>query len=114
MRVESIQGVEGVLSVRCTGTVGIGTESTFSMRPLGDAIATWRREHPGEAVREVEVDFREVDYLWGDAPVACLIPFLRNGVQSIRLLAGANSASALESLLAATKLPGFSVQRAGA
>ncbi len=91
MRVESIQGAAGVLSVRCTGTIGIGTESTASMRPLSQAIIDWRREHYDEAVREIEVDFRDVDYRWGDAPVACFVPFLRDGVEKVRFLGGAGT-----------------------
>ena len=114
MRVESIHYVDGLLNVRCTGTIGIGTESTVSMRPVGDAVAGWLREHRDEAVREIEVDFREVDYRWGDAPVACFIPFLRDGVQAVRFLAGASSAPALESLIAVARLPWFSVQRVDA
>jgi hypothetical protein len=111
IRVVLTQPAEGVLRVRCAGTVGIGTESTASMRPVGQAITEWMHEHGGETVREIEVDFRDVDYRWGDAPIACFVPFLRNGVQQFRFLAGATSGQALESLFAGAKMPWFSVQR---
>ena len=111
MRIESIHGADGVLSVRCTGTVGIGSESTASLRPVGEALAGWIREHH---VREIVVDFTEVDYRWGDAPVACFMPFLREGVQRIRFLAGTGNAQALESLLVAANVPWFAVERADA
>jgi hypothetical protein len=110
--IESIQSTEGVLKVRCSGTVATGTGSIDSMRPVSDAVADWIREHPDHAVRELVVDFTDVDYQWGDAPVACLLPFIRQGVQQIRYLSSANSGPALESLLALTHLPWFSVERA--
>ena len=111
MRVALTQAADGVLRVCCTGTVGIGTESTASMQPVSQAIHDWMHEHRGETVREIEVDFRDVDYRWGDAPVACFVPFLRDGVQQFRFLAGASSGPALESLFAAVRMPWFSVQR---
>jgi hypothetical protein len=111
MRLESIHCADGVLFVRCAGTVGIGSESTSSMRPVGDALAGWMSEHRDQTIREIVVDFIEVDYRWGDAPVACFMPFVRDGIQRIRFLAGVNSAAALESLLASVNLPWFSVQR---
>ena len=114
MRVESIDGAEGVVSVRCTGTVAIGSESIASMRPVGDALARWMREHPDQPVREVVVDFTDVDYQWGDAPVACFMPFILKGIQHVRYLAGSASAPALEGLVASTNLPWFSVERADA
>ena len=114
MRIESIHGADGVLSVRCTGTVGIGSESTASLRPVSEALAGWIREHRDHHVREIVVDFTDVDYRWGDAPVACFMPFLGEGVQRILFLAGTGSAQALESLLVAANVPWFAVERAGA
>jgi hypothetical protein len=115
MEVESIHGAEGVLRLRCSGIVGIGSESTASMRPVSDAVAGWMRDHPDQAVREIVVDFTAVDYRWGDAPAACFIPFRRHGVRRVRFLAGAGSAQALESLFGALNLlPWFAVERADA
>lgn len=89
----------------------IGSESIDSMCPVSDAIAVWIREHPDHAVREILVDFTNVNYQWGDAPVACLLPFIRQGVEHFRFRASANSALALESLLGPMQLPWFSVER---
>ncbi|MFM7162203.1 MAG: hypothetical protein ACKO3P_17760 [Planctomycetaceae bacterium] len=69
------------------------------------------RENHDQAVREIVVDFSDVDYRWGDAPLACFLPLIRKGVQRVRFLPGPNSASALESLLAAANIPWFSVER---
>ncbi|MFM8222660.1 MAG: hypothetical protein ACKOJF_27450 [Planctomycetaceae bacterium] len=111
MRVESIHGAEGVLTVRCMGTVGSGSESTGSMRLVVETLDGWMRENHDQAVREIVVDFSDVDYRWGDAPLACFLPLIRKGVQRVRFLPGPNSASALESLLAAANIPWFSVER---
>lgn len=114
MRIESIHGADGVVSVRCSGTVGIGSESTASLRPVGEAVAAWIRENRDHRVREIVVDFTDVDYRWGDAPIACFIPFIRGGVERIRFLAGSDNAQALESLMVAAHLPWFVVERVDA
>jgi hypothetical protein len=113
LRLESMHGGEGVLSVRCTGTVGIGSASNASMHPVRDALAGWMREHEDETVREIVVDLTDVDYQWGDAPVSCFVPFVREGVKRIRFLAGPGSAPALESLVETANMPWFSVERTG-
>jgi len=97
-RGESIEGAEGVLRVRCSGTVGIGTESVDSMRSLTDAVASWMGQYPDDFVRDIVVDFTDVDYRWGDAPVSCLLPFFRQGIQRVHYVATASSALALETL----------------
>jgi hypothetical protein len=114
LRVGSIECAAGVLRVRCKGTIGIGTESVASMEPLSEALEVWMRENPDHAVREIIVDFRDVDYRWGDAPISCLLPFLVTGVQRVHYVASASSAPALEDLLRTAAMPGFSVERADA
>jgi hypothetical protein len=111
VRVDAIHNAEWVLNVGCSGIVAIGSRSVDSMRPVSDAIAKWIGEHPDHAVREIVVDFTKVDYQWGDAPVTCLLPFIRQGVERIRFLASTSSAPALESLFACTALPWFSLER---
>jgi hypothetical protein len=78
---------------------------------VASAVAEWLRAHSDQSVREIFVDLTDVDYRWGDAPVLSLLPFIQQGVQQIRFRASASSAPALESLLAATRLPWFSVER---
>ncbi|HEX5138937.1 MAG TPA: hypothetical protein VFY93_18345 [Planctomycetota bacterium] len=114
MQVESVHGAHGVLSIRCSGTVGIGFASTASLRPLGAVISGWMRVQEEEAVREIVVDFTNVDYRWGDAPVACFLPFVRRGVERVRFRAGPRSAKALRSLLAVSNLPWFALEQAEA
>lgn len=114
MRVETIEASEGLLRVRCSGIVGVGTESVASVRPVTDAVADWITEHPGQAVQEIVMDFRDVDYRWGDAPVSGLMPLLLRGVRRVHYIASVRNASALESLLGAAKIPGFSVERVDA
>ena len=111
MRVESIDVAEDLLRVRCSGTVAIGTESIASMRPVADALTAWMSEHPDHPVRVISVDFREVDYRWGDAPVSSLLPFVRQGVQQFVYLASRKSAPALETLISIANMPWFSVER---
>ena len=110
MRVESIEYADGVLRVRCSGTIGTGTESVASMEPLSEALNGWMREHANHPVKEIIVDFRDVDYRWGDAPISCLLPFLRKGVQRVHYVASARSAPALQNLLRMAAMPGFSVE----
>ena len=112
LRVESIHAADGIVHIRCTGTVGIGSESISSLSPASDAVARWMREHPDHAVREIVVDFTEVDYRWGDAPVACFMPFVVKGIQHVKFVAGPASAPALEDLVGAVNMPWLSVEHA--
>jgi hypothetical protein len=115
MQVESIHGAGGVLSIRCSGTVGAGSESTAALRPLGNVITGWMRvqEEEEETIREIVVDFTDVDYRSGDA-IACFLPFVRRGVERVRFRAGPRSAKALRSLLATSNLPWFALEQAEA
>jgi hypothetical protein len=94
--------------------MGIGTGGIASMRPVSDALAGWMAEHPDDSVKEIFMDFTDVDYRWGDAPVSCLIPFIRQGVQHVHFVASGSSAPALESLLGVVNMPWFSVERVDA
>jgi hypothetical protein len=111
MHVESLYGDERILKVRCSGKIGHGSESVSSMRPLASAIDAWLNSYADDAVDEIVLDFTDVEYGCGDAPVVCLLPFIKRGVERFRFLASAHSASALESVLATLKLPWFSVER---
>lgn len=64
-------------------------------------------DHPAERVEEIEVDYTEVDYSWGDGPVSSMIAFLRQGVTRFRLLASSSNYDALKGLLGACHVPGF-------
>jgi hypothetical protein len=112
--VDSLHSAKQVLKVRCSGTIGIGSESVSSMRPLANAVAAWLRSHPDQSVREIVVDFTDVEYRWGDAPVSCLLPFIRQGVDRVRFLASGRCASALEGLFAATNMHWFSIEQVDA
>lgn len=114
MRIEAINGSDGVLTVRCAGVIGIGSKSSRSMRPVRDAVTGWMDEHPDQAVCEVVLDFRYVDYRWGDAPVSSLLPLLTRGVRRFHFVASDRNAPALESLLSSAKVPWFSVVRVDA
>jgi hypothetical protein len=113
VRVESIDCSAGVLSVRCSGVVGIGGQSVASMRCVSDALAEWMGAHSDDSVREIIVDFTDVDYRWGDAPISCMIRFCRRGDRRVHYVASAGSAAALEGLFRMANIPWFSVERIG-
>jgi hypothetical protein len=81
------------------------------MQPLIDALVGWLREHPDRSVTQLVVDLRDVDYRSGDAPISCLVPFLREGIEHVRYIAADSTAAALESLITMTKMQWFSVER---
>jgi hypothetical protein len=81
------------------------------MRCVSDALAGWMSAHADHSVREIVVDFTDVDYRWGDAPISCMIPFCRRGDRRVRYVASAGSAAALDSLFGMANVPWFSVER---
>ena len=71
---------DGVLEVICSGRYGVGSEGNPSGRLVATSIEGWMADHPDQPVSRVTVDYRKVDYSWGDGPIWSVIPLFRRGV----------------------------------
>jgi hypothetical protein len=109
MKVTNLKFNDGVLRVTCCGEHGIGTEGHPSASLVRSSIERWIESHPDQSVTEIEVDYTEVDYVWGDGPVSSLMVFYQKGVSRFRLIAGPNNHASLEGLVKNCSIPFFEV-----
>src|SRR5262245_45572842 len=98
-----------VLMVKCSGRFAMGSAGVSE--PLLPAVKRWIVSHADSRVTEIVVDFREVEYSWGDGPVSSMVSLLHHGVSRFRFLASPSNQDALTSLIKASKLPGFVISR---
>jgi hypothetical protein len=99
MQVDNIRYHEGVLEVKCSGEYGVGSDGNPSADLLAKKIALWIADHPDRPVVQIDVDYSEVDYSWGDGPLSSMFPFIAEGVTKIRLIASSQNRESLESLV---------------
>ena len=112
MQIDSIESYDGTLTVKCSGTFGIGSEGIPSGNRLKESIEQWVADHPMAVVSRIHIDMTSVAYEWGDGPISSMISFLGSGVGHVQILAGAQNAKALESLVKACRIPRVHVKRA--
>jgi hypothetical protein len=103
----------GILMLKCRGLFGVGSKGQPSGELLARTIEHWIAEHAGKRLNEIEVDYSEVDYAWGDWPVSSMVLFLRHGVERFHLVAGPANYAALRSLVEGCNLPWFRLSCAG-
>ena len=111
MRIDTIEFSESVLRMKCSGPFGIGSEGNPSGRLLKQSIESWITSHPGEHVKQIDIDYSDVEYTWGDGPLSSIIPFIQQGVIKIRLIGGSQNWKSLENLVGASGLPWVVVER---
>ena len=87
MQIDSLDFSDPVLTVRCSGTFGIGSKGHPSSKLLTDSIQRWMLSHPQERIEQVIIDYTHVDYEWGDGPVSSMLPIIYKGVTKVRLVA---------------------------
>ena len=109
MRVNGISFGSEVLRAECSGQWGIGSEGNSSCQLLTAAIERWMEDHPAHHVSTIEVDYRAVDFRWGDGPVSSLVPFFGQRIESFRLVASPANKEALLRLIQTCQSPGFEV-----
>jgi len=109
MQIDAIKLTDGVLRVKCSGTHGVGSEGNPSGLALTQAVERWISTHPQDTIDELEVDYTDVAYSWGDGPVSSVVPFVKRGITRIRLIAGAENRQALEALVSGCGMPWISV-----
>ena len=110
MKVDLIQISDSVLSVVCSGPFGIGSEGNSSGELIKGAIEQWVEAHPADQIEQVDLDFRKVEYSWGDGPVSSLVYLFRKGIKQVRFFASEQNQDSLESLVVSSGLPGFVVK----
>ncbi len=79
MKIEGIEFRDAVLSVKCSGTYGIGSEGTSSSRLVTAALKRWMQSHPTDIVEQVVVDYRVLTINGETAPCRPCFPFLVRG-----------------------------------
>jgi hypothetical protein len=99
IRIESVQYRDGVLVVSCSGEYGVGSDGQPSDDLLVDTINGWLADHPEESVRQIDVDYSEVEYSWGDGPMSIFFCRVICAAETIRLIAGPQNREALRSLV---------------
>lgn len=77
------------LCIRCSGVFGIGSHGIPSGKLLQQALEAELRVS-GRTTRRVVVDFRQVEYEWGDGPAWAVLPALRRGASVIFLVDSEN------------------------
>lgn len=68
MEVDDLNYRDGVPYVKCSGEYGVGSDGNPSAELLENVIAQWITEH--HPVTQIDVDYSEVDYSWGDGPLS--------------------------------------------
>lgn len=112
MQIDSLEFRDSILSVKCSGVFGIGTDGNPSGMLLSKSIKAWMENHPESKVEQICVDFTEVDYTWGDGPVSCLVIFIARDVTRIHYIASHLNRKPLENLIKLSKFPWFTVGEA--
>ena len=105
MQVTRLEFNEGTLVVTCDGEHGVGSDGRPSAGLLKSTIESWLQNHPGQSVAQIDVDYTDVNYSWGDGPVSSMIGFSRQGKTRIRLIAGPDNFEALAGLVKSCNIP---------
>jgi len=109
MQIDSMKFRDSVLSVKCSGVFGIGSGGHPSAMLLNKSIVEWMETHPEVRVEQIDIDFTEVDYTWGDGPVSSMVIFVGKGVSRIHYIASPQNRKPLENLIKLTRLPWFTI-----
>jgi hypothetical protein len=107
MRIDEIACENDVLTVRCSGVFGAGSEGNPSTALLRDSIKSWLQEHRGNPLAEIELDLSNVEYVWGDGPVSSMLPFVAAGVSRVRIISSPDNRDALQNLIEESNVPWF-------
>ena len=109
--VDEIELEAQTLTVRCSGFFGRGSEGAGDGGKLRSSIDSWLDGNPATQAKQIVIDFRDVDYVWGDWPVSAVLPIVKQrGILEIRYLASPDNRQALEGLIEACNITCFGVQ----
>ena len=112
MQIDSLEFHDSILSVKCSGVFGIGTDGNPSGRLLSKSIKAWMENHPESKVEQIYVDFTGVDYTWGNGPVSSLVIFVARGVTRVHYIASHQNRKPLENLIKLSRFPWLTVGEA--
>ena len=110
MQIDSLHFDAPVLTVKCSGVFGLGSAGNPSGALIAESIERWMISHPGDQVKQLVVDYTDVEYSWGDGPVSSVIPFVKRGITEIRLLASSRNVEPLQDLVTGSNVPWFVVE----
>ena len=105
MKVTDLEFVDGVLRVTCGGKHGEGSQGQPSAELVRSSIERWIESHPDQSVAQIDVDYTDVDYAWGDGPVSSLVQFYKQGVSKMRIIASRKNLDPLEELVTSCNIP---------
>jgi hypothetical protein len=105
MQIDGIRYESRTLQLKCSGAYGVGYDAVVSARLLTKAIQDWIADHPESPVTAAEVDYRAVDYSYGDGPVTAMIALWPLGITQFRLVANSKNCDSLKGLLESINMP---------
>jgi len=110
MKIDTIEFNDSVLTLRCSGTFGIGSEGNPSGILITESVEGWMLSHPGENVEQLVVDYTNVEYSWGDGPLSSVIPIIKRGVAKVLLVPSVRNRESLETLVSESNVPWVMVE----
>jgi hypothetical protein len=113
MQIVTVTYDSGVLHVKCAGEFGVGSAGNSSAERIVRTIQRWMSRR-AEPVSEIEIDYTDVTYVWGDGPVSSMIPFFSQGVVKCRVIASPQNWEPLKTLLSSCRVPFFELTEAAA
>jgi hypothetical protein len=100
IEVKNAQSDASVLRLVCSGIHGTGSGGNESATRITQAVSS-ALAASGVAPAELELDFRAVEYEWGDGPVSSIVPFM-DRFQKVRIVSSPQNVAALKGLVEAS------------
>lgn len=101
MRIVSVRATGNALFVECEGFFGIGSRGTPSATLIVETCRGWIQSHPDRDITHLCVDFRKVDYTWGDGPAALGASAYKLGIRNVTIRPGRENKDALKEVISA-------------
>jgi len=90
------------LSIICSGRFGIGSEGNSSAQLIRNELES-AIHNTDNKITEIEIDFRMVEYEWGDGPITAIMSVINPDLK-IKYLANEQNTQPLNNLLSQSGL----------
>ena len=96
MKIDKTHIEDTTLTIVCSGKFGIGSQGNPSAHLIYVEIKSFLDDNDLK-ITQIEIDFRRVEYEWGDGPLSAIMPFMSKNLQ-IKFLASQENSKSLHSL----------------
>ena len=96
MKIDKTKIKGSTLSIICSGRFGIGSEGNSSAQSIHNELES-AIHNADIKITEIEIDFRMVEYEWGDGPVTAIMSIINSDLK-IKYLANEQNAQPLNDL----------------